>query len=128
MDFNVFKYSLYDVLYLPQLIKVFLNKSYIYRDLIPEINRYVFKYKRINNFKFNKLKDQINKLNVHFFVINNKQYFMNDFYDYVINTFTNDIFEKILQITYFKEFLVYSLKYIIYNKLLKKYIVFESKN
>lgn len=128
LDFNIFKYSLYDVIYLPELIKVFLKKSDIYTHIIPEIGRYVFKYKRISEFKFNKLKEEVNRLNVHFFTINNKQYLMNDFYDYVINTFTNEIFEKILQITYYKEFMIYSLKYLIYSNLLDNNIVFESKN
>jgi hypothetical protein len=128
LDFNLFKYSLYDVIYLPELIKVFLNKSEMYTHIIPEIGRYVFRYKRLTEFKFNKLKEEINRLNVHFFTINKKPYFMNDFYDYVINTFLNESFEKILQITYYKEFMIYSLKYLVYSKLLGYNVVYEAKN
>ena len=51
MNFDIFRYSLYDVLFLPELIKKFLSKSQIYTKLIPEISQIIFQYKNCSNYK-----------------------------------------------------------------------------
>ena len=60
MNFDIFRYSLYDVLFLPDLIKKFLLKSQIYTKLIPEISQIIFQYKRnipSINFSFIQIKE-----------------------------------------------------------------------
>ena len=76
MNFDIFRYSLYDVLFLPDLIKKFLSKSQIYTKLIPEISQIIFQYKRnipSINFSFIQIKEIVNKFNIHFVNIFNKK-------------------------------------------------------
>jgi len=124
---EVFRYSLYDVLFLPELIKKFLNKGEVYTNLIPEISRLVFQYKRLPNFEINKIKELVNNSNIHFIFINNETYLLNDIYNYYLLTLTEPTFNNILRITYFKEFLEIIFRYISYKNIEKTNIIFENK-
>lgn len=123
MDFNIFRYSLYDVLFLPDLIKKFLVKSDVYTKLIPEISSIVFQYKRnidSNGFSFNKIKDIVNKYNIYYIKTNSNSIVqLNEIYQYYWLTIydSKKEWDKLIQITYFKEFLVILLKYIVYYKI-----------
>ena len=123
----LFRYSLYDVLFLPELIKKFLNKETTYTQLIPEISRLVFQYKRLPNFEINKIKNIVVTFNVHFIIMNNEAYLLNDIYNYYFLTLVEPTFNKIIQITYFKEFLEIIFRYLVYKHIEKTNIIYESK-
>lgn len=124
----LFRYSLYDVLFLPELVKKFLNKDIVYTQLIPEISRLVFQYKRLPDFEINKIKNIVTKYNIHFIIMNDEAYLLNDVYNYYFLTLVEPTFNKIIKITYFKEFLEIILKYLVYINLEKNNIIYESKN
>ena len=133
LNFDVFRYSLYDVLFLAELIKKFLVKSKIYTELIPEISQIVFQYKRnikSINFDFNKLKEEVSDFNIRFIKINNKNVLLNELYEYYSLTLYDKtkIWEKINRITYFKVFFETMLKYIVYKFLCSKYDVYIKNN
>lgn len=128
MNHYIFLYSLYDVIYLPELIKVFLQKNYNYKTLIPLISHNVFKYKRIESFQFNNLRNDINTLNTCFIYINEHPYFLNEYYDFINNVFDDQLYKQLTQITYFKEYLTYILRYLVYKYVINNNKVYLSKN
>jgi len=128
MSTELFRYSLYDVLFLPELIKKFLNKGPLYTELIPEISRLVFQYKRIPDHDINSIKNIVSKFNVHFVIINNNAYLLNDIYNFYLLTLIEPKFNSIIKITYFKEFMEIILRYVIYRHIENNQDIFESKN
>ncbi len=121
-------YALYDVLFLPELIKKFLNKSNIYINIIPEISRIIFFHKRNITNDYVNLDNIITKYNNYFIKIANDNIKLNDLYYIIINYINNDIF-KIIEITYFKKFLELIIKLIIYKNIYdKKYIIYINHN
>ena len=120
---KVLEYAVYDVLYLVSLYK----KIPIY-ELIPEISRNVFYYKRIEDKKFKKMSEIVQKFNNYFVIVNNENIKLIDFYYFIIYTI-NDIFIlRSLDITYYKSFLEIVYKYIIYNLISTKYVIYQDKN
>ena len=131
LNFDVFRYSLYDVLFLPDLIKKFSKKDKIYTNLIPEISHIVFQYKRkINSegFSFNKMKDITNLYNIHFIELDNKIFTLNEIYQYILFTLYIPEWEQLIKITYFKEFLETILRYLVYHSISEKQIIMVNKN
>jgi hypothetical protein len=129
----VFRYSLYDVLFLADLIKKFLGKSKIYTELIPEISQIVFQYKRnikSVNLDFNELKETINKFNIRYVEENNIKYQLNNFYEYYYLTLYDKtgLWDKIKKITYFKDFFEIILKYIIYESISNRQTIYINKS
>jgi hypothetical protein len=129
IDFNIFRYALYDVLFLPDLIKKFLNKSYIYTDLIPEISHIVFQYKRhiaSKGFSFENIIEDVNKYNNFFIIINNEKIKLNYIYDYYLLVLCYKTWDNLFKITYFKKFFETLLKYIIYSSI--NYTIYKENN
>lgn len=133
LDFDVFRYSLYDVLFLPDLLnKIFKNQK-INIDLIQEITQIVFQYKRnINsiNFSFSKIKEDVSKFNVHFIKDNDKIIILNEIYQYYWFTVydSTKTWDNLIKITYFKDFFENLLRYLVYYKISKNNTVYISKN
>ena len=115
INFDVFRYSLYDVLYLPQLIKAFLKKSDIYKFIIPEITQYINQYKRLSEHPFNLLKKNIDKYNINFIYLNKISYPLNDIFQYYLIMIIDPIWNNLYKITYFKEFLTTITKYLVFK-------------
>jgi len=134
ISFDVFRYSLYDVLFLPELIKKFLNKNIVYTNILPEISRLVFQYKRLANHTINSMKKTVTKFNIHFIrtIINSEEqtFLLNDIYQYYLLTLVDPdkIFNNIYKITYFKDFLDNLFRYIVYSEIQKNQHIYESKN
>lgn len=128
LDLHVLRYSLYDVLYLPELIKVFLNKNIVYSKIIPEISVVIYKYKRNVENEFNELKSIIDTMNLYFIKENNNTILLKDIYDsyYYILADNNNIIDKIKEIHYFKKFFETILKLIIYNNIIKYFTVYKT--
>jgi len=133
INFDVFRYSLYDVLFLADLIKKFLGKSKIYTELIPEISQIVFQYKRkikSVNLDFNELKENINKFNIRFIEEDQKNIQLNNFYEYYYLTLydKSDLWDKIKKITYFREFFEIIFKYVIYCSISERHTIYINKS
>jgi len=124
---DVLKYSLYDVLFLPELIKKFLKMNTTFTKLIPDITGFVFQYKRLENHFFNKLKNDIHSFNIHFIKSKENIYFLNDMYNYYVLTLTYDELENLLKITYFKECIDILFKYVIYQKIQEENDIYKTK-
>ena len=128
MSKDVFRYSLYDVLYLPELIKKFLKKSNIYTKVIPEISKLVFQYKRLENHEINKMKQYVFSHNNSFVKSNDNMYLLNDIYNYYILTLVDKDIRNLIKITYFREFFEICFKYIAYKHIYNIEKIYESKN
>jgi hypothetical protein len=120
---SLFNYTLYDVLYLPELIKKFIDINDNSILIISELSGLVNKYKRNIENKFNNLELQINNINNYFFIYKNKKFTLlniwNNFYSTIndINIFKN--------INYFKNFFKIIIKYIVYYNIYLKFNILK---
>ena len=128
MSDALFRYSLYDVLFLPELVKTFLKKSTVYTKLIPEISTIIFKYKRLENHEINKIKKIVYSYNNNFIKSDDNYYLLNEIYNYYLLSITNKTFNNLIQITYFKEFLEICLKYIVYKHVSNFQNIYQTKS
>jgi hypothetical protein len=126
LDFGVMKYALYDVLFLPELLKVFLKKDNIYTKVIPEITNLINKHKREVEDEFSNLETIINKHNNYFMLLNksnNNRIILKELWDIYHWFFESDI----KKINYFKRTIETLTKLIIYSNLDKYYDVHITK-
>lgn len=126
---SLLKYALYDVIFLPELLKSFLyldRKAEIqyYTNVISEITCLIYKYKKNIENQYIHLENIINKMNIYFILVNNKKYLLQDiwiiYYDLM--------FEKIKDINYFKKFFKILTKLIIYYNIYINYDIFLKHN
>ena len=130
INFDIFRYSLYDVLFLPDLVKKFLNKSLTYTKIIPEISHLVFQYKRniqIENFSFTQVTDFVNKYNIYFIKEFNGIFFLNEIYQYHRNSIYDKELNNLIQITYFKNFFETLFKYLVYYNISQRQNIYIKK-
>jgi hypothetical protein len=134
MNMNIFKYSLYDVIYLPELIKKFLKKNIVYKNIIPEITCLIYKYKKNIENEFNNLYTIINQMNLYFIKEDNKniqtKILLNDIYELFSFTTSdnNRYLDKLIEINYFKKFINIIMKLYIYNYIYNNYTVYTNNN
>ncbi len=126
---ELIKYSIYDVLFLPQLFNKF-PKNEIYHNIIPEIGCIVFILRYEN--KLEKIYSDISNHNLKKYIINSTVYgTFNDLYIYIFEFIMIDNFIfNLYQINYFKKFIEVLIKNTLYNKIDKtiKLINFDLKN
>jgi hypothetical protein len=124
LKFDVLRYSLYDVIYLPELIKKFLKTNDIYiTKIIPQISCLVNKYKRNVENEFNILSDIINKFNI-YYVGSNDKIILKDIWEMYYYTYYINMYD----IHYFKFFFEIITKFIVYTNLVKYFKVYVSNN
>jgi hypothetical protein len=126
LDFDVMRYALYDVLFLPELIKVFLKKDSIYTKVIPEFTNLINKHKREVEDEFSKLETIVNSHNNYFMLpdkSNNSRIILKDLWDIFHWFFESDI----KKINYFKRTIETLTKLIVYSNIDKYYDVHISK-
>jgi hypothetical protein len=124
LKFDVLRYSLYDVIYLPELIKKFLKTNDIYiTKIIPQISCLVNKYKRNVESEFNILSDTINSFNIYYIGINDK-IILKDIWEMYYYTYYIQMYE----IHYFKFFFEIITKFIVYINLVKYFKVYITNN
>ena len=128
MSNDVLRYSLYDVLFLPELIRKFLNKSKVYTKVIPEITKLVFQYKRLPDHEINKVKNLVYSNNISFIKSEEKVYVLNEIYNYYMLTLVDKEINNLLKITYFREFFEICFKYVAYKHLYDNNKIYHSKN
>ncbi len=129
MSNEVFKYSLYDVVYLPELIKKFLSKSPVYTHIIPEISCLVNKFKRNIEMEYIKLEDKIQQMNMYFIVDGKHMVLLKDIWEtyYLIMNDKNKYLENLKEINYFKKFFEIMTKFIVYSNLGKYFKIYKNK-
>ena len=123
MSDKVLEYAVYDVLYL-----VSLYNKIPKNELISEISRNIFYYKRIDDKYFNKINEIVKKYNNFFVIVNGENIKLIDFYYFIIYTLNDNLILKLLEITYFKSFLETTYRYMIYDLISTKYIIYENIN
>jgi hypothetical protein len=114
-----YTYSLYDVIYLPELLKKFINMNIIYKKLIPEITCVINSYKRNIDTKFNEIEELINKMNIYFIKKHNNIIYLKDL-------FQNTKLHNITEINYFKKFLITIYRLFIYNDIMKNNTIYKN--
>jgi len=127
---KLLKYSLYDVLYLPELIIKLLSYGDMYKYTIPQMANLVNKYKKDINNKFNEIEKKINMMNIYYIYYDNKRYLLNDIwllYYNIIISFNNDI-QLLNNINYFKNSIKIISKIFIYLAISRKFKIYKSKN
>lgn len=127
LGFHVLRYSLYDVIYLPELIKKFLNMSWPYTNLIPEISCIINKYKRDPTNKLNLLEKIINSMNLFFIYEGKYRILLNEIWQIYNVIIEEKYLVKILLIPYFKKIIEIIMKFVIYQNLLKYFKVWTNK-
>jgi hypothetical protein len=124
---KLINYALYDVIYLPTLIKQFINKSSVYKYIIRDLTGIIYYYKKFKSDYYNNINQNINKLNNNFILYENDKINLIDiFYYYYYYKLHDHILVQLSEITYFRQFIELILKYIIYNHILNKYKVYLS--
>jgi hypothetical protein len=123
MSDKVLEYAVYDVLYLVSLYEKIITIS---PNLIPEITRNIFFYKRIENNYFKQINNIVNEYNNSYIKINNENIKLVDFYYFVIYNLNNKIYLQVLDITYYKFFIEIIYKYLIYTNISLKYKIYNA--
>jgi hypothetical protein len=122
---NLINYALYDVIFLPALLKKFKDIEIIQE--LTMINYYIkiiTNYNKNERLEFNKLYRELNEINNNFIDKDNKIKLIDIYNKFKIN---NNI-EDLLKVTYFKNFIETIIKYYVYKKTLDENIVYASNN
>jgi hypothetical protein len=123
---ELINYALYDVIYLPELIKKFISIENT--NIIKNITAIIYYNKKINNKKLIDFSENINSLNNNFIELDNENFNLVDIFYYFYYYKFNNIFIELSNITYFKNFIELIIKYCIYKNTLENYKVFSSNN
>jgi len=118
LNSNLIEYALYDVIYLPSLIKKIISISPIYKNTIKELTGIIYYYKRVKNTEFLEFSEKVNSFN-NYFSGNDKVRLIDIYYYYFYYDFPYkfNLIIKLTEITYFKNFIEILLKYIIYKNI-----------
>lgn len=127
LGFHVLRYSLYDVIYLPELIRKFLQMSWPYTNLVPEVTCMINKYKRDSTNKFNEFDKIINSMNLYFIYEGNNRISLNEIWEIYNVTIKEKYLVKVQQIPYFKKFIEMIMKFVIYQNLNKYFEIWVNK-
>jgi hypothetical protein len=129
MSNDVFLYSLYDVIFLPSLLKKLVSYGYPYSSLIPEITCNVLEWKRAINKDFQDMVLFLGQAN-NWFIIDKTKVSISNFYDlyYIYLNDSNSYIKNLRQINYFKSYVDSLFKLVIYNLLVKKFKVYSSSD
>lgn len=127
----IFKYSLYDVIYLPELIKKLSSYGIIYSDIIPEILSIINKYKRGLISELNELDNLLREYGNYYLPYNGNQKAILlelwAFFLYYID-YKNNYFFNLKDINYFKSFITLITKLVIYKNIIIEYDTYKNKD
>lgn len=115
----VLQYSIYDVLYLPDLIKKFINKNIVYSKILSEISVIVNKYRRKVDSNFMNMENIVNSMNNYFIKDKGNKIILNEIwliYYYFLSD-KNKYLDDLKEIQYFKYFFEIITKYIVYSNI-----------
>ncbi len=130
MSNEIFQYSLYDVIYLPELIKKFLSRSPVYTQIIPQVSCLVNKYKRNIETNFQDLELLIQSMNMFFVLDNSHRVLLKDIWENYYFTLedSNKYITNLKEINYFKKFFEILTKFFVYSNLGKYFKIYKNKN
>jgi hypothetical protein len=129
MSDDILKYALYDVIFLPELLKKFLSKSIVYTHIIPNISCLINNYKRNIEKEYLILEQIIQNMNINFLFDGNQIVLLKDIWEtyyWIIND-KNKYLEKLKEIHYFKKFFEIVTKFIVYYNIIKFFKVYKNK-
>lgn len=124
MDLPVIKYSTYDVLYLPALIKSFPNTEY-YNNIIPELTHIHYILKQTDFFE--KQNEKISYFNNIFLDYEYTNIKLIEIYEFMYYWIKQNEISYLLEITYFRKFFQLIIKSIVYNLITENYLTYEKK-
>lgn len=131
MSNDILKYSLYDVLYLPELIKKYIVKGIEYNKIIPQITCLINKYKRNIELDFIFFEKIINSLNNHYLHKSNSEapILLHDIWEFFYYTISDNLgyLDNLKQIPNFKHFFEIITKIIIYSHIIELFQVQKTK-
>ncbi len=129
MSDDILKYAFYDVIFLPELIKKFLSRSYVYKQVIPNISCLINNYKRNIEEDYLLLEDSIQSMNMNFIYDGYRIVLLKDIWEtyYWIMNDKNKYLEKLKEIHYFKKFFEIVTKFIVYYNIIKFFKVYKNK-
>lgn len=122
---NIFKYSLYDVIYLPELLKKFINKNIIYNKYIPETLILILKYKRNVENEIIKIQNYVNNLNLAYITNNDNKIFLLYIWEIYFYMYFDS---ELVNINYFKKFFELITKFLVYYNLINLFTVYKNNN
>ena len=118
-------YTLFDVFYLKKLLNSFkLQKNII--DSVSQILQVIFVYKS----NIEEVLKELNNFNINYFFTDNNLLLLNNVFNYYKGWLNDNdnIINNCYNIPYFKKFLDFMLKKVIYTNLSNKYKIYEKKN
>jgi hypothetical protein len=116
---DLINYALYDVIYLPELIKKFIISSNSINKIISEFTGIIYYLKRVN--EIDNLSKIVNQYNNNYILISNENVNLNEIFNYYYKNNPNNLLIKLSNITYFKHYIKNIIKYIIYKIICDKY-------
>jgi hypothetical protein len=127
LNIDLIEYALFDVIYLPTLLNKFKKILNNKLTILKELTGIVYYYKRDPYYE--KLIENINELNNNFIIYDNNSIKLIDIYNFsYYYKFNDNILVELSDITYFKKFVQFVFKYIIYQYILNNFTVYISKN
>ncbi len=127
---KIFEYVIYDVRYLGSLFNKLKKNTNKHFNILSEITQHSYYYNKVFNQIFFDFKTFVDSINNNFIVIKNENIKLNEIYYWFILTCidNNNLINLLLEITYFKFFIEIIVKFIVYNQINNKYIIYKSKN
>ena len=119
---KLINYSFYDVIYLDRLLKNYENKDYF--NLIIELTQLVMMDKR--DIQEIVPKEEINKINNYILIKNNQIKKLVEIFNlFYTKLEKNELINNLLKINYFKQNIIFIIKFELYTNLFNKYIIYE---
>jgi len=120
---DLLNYSLYDVLYLPELIKKLINNDVKGSKIIQELTVIIYKYKR--NIEPFYLENKINNMNLFYIYDNNNKISLVTIWELYFGLNFDSIIKNI---NYFKKFIEVITKNVVYSLIIKYFDVYQKNN
>ena len=122
-------YALYDVIYLPELIKKLVKTDKKYKLITSELFTIINIYKRNINTYLHDIEILINTMNTYYIYDNTILYNFHNIWNIYYDVMFNKIkITHLTNINYFKLFFKIISKFILYSNVLKYYKTFSAKN
>jgi len=123
---DIFNYSLYDVLFLPELIKKYIKKGIIYEKIIPQITCASYKFKRDIETEFYELEKIVSTFNNYFILESTNKINLNLIWEFYYYSIGNNYIFHIKEISNLKKFIEIITKMIIYDHVIQIFTVYKN--
>ena len=124
LSHSLLKYTIYDVLFLPSLIKKFPS-TLLYNKLVPQLTMINFLEKKDINSNIKNIFEKISKMNNYFINDSGKKVKLIDIYNLMWYNISEANFLVLKEVNYFKKFVSTLFKLFVYYQLSKKFIIYQ---